>query len=68
MQNLGAELHGIDRKNPLFMTPFSNLKLLNDSPAIKNGINLGVLFNIDKNGMERPKNGNWDIGCYQNSQ
>lgn len=68
MQNLGAELHGIDRKNPLFMTPFSNLKLLNHSPAIKNGINLGVLFNIDKNGMERPKNGNWDIGCYQNSQ
>jgi hypothetical protein len=67
MQNLGAELHGIDRKNPLFKTPFSNLYLQNESPALNRGINLGIPFNIDKNGIERPQDGNWDIGCYQNS-
>ena len=67
LQNLGAELHGIDRKNPLFKSPFSNLHLQNGSPALNSGINLGVPFSIDKNGMERPKNGNWDIGCYHNS-
>ena len=68
MQNLGAELHGIDRKNPLFITPFSDLKLQYGSPAIMKGINLGTPFNNDKNGMERPQNRNWDIGCFQNSQ
>ena len=67
MQNLGAELHGIDRQNPLFKTPFSNLHLQNGSPALNNGINLGIPFNRDKNGVERPPNGNWDIGCYHNS-
>jgi len=68
MNKLGAELHGIDRKNPLFKTPFSNLHLQNESPALNCGINLGVPFNMDKNGVERPQKGNWDIGCYQNSQ
>jgi hypothetical protein len=67
MNNLGAELHGIDRKNPVFKTPFSNLNLQNESPALNSGINLGIPFNIDKNGIERPQNENWDIGCYQNS-
>jgi len=68
MRNLGAELHGIDRQNPLFISPFSNLHLQNGSPALKSGFNLGILFNIDKNGVERLPSGNWDIGCYQNSQ
>jgi len=63
---LGAELHGIDRQNPLFKTPFTDLHLQNNSLAVKNGINLGFPFNKDKNGIERPKNGNWDLGCYQN--
>jgi len=67
MQNLGAELHGIDRENPVFKTPFINLHLQIGSPGLNSGINLGIPFNIDKNGMERPINGNWDIGCYQNS-
>jgi hypothetical protein len=63
---LGAELHGIDRQNPLFKTPFTDLHLQNNSLAVKNGINLGFPFNKDKNGIERPKTGNWDLGCYQN--
>lgn len=67
MHILGAELHGIDRQNPLFKTLFSNLHLQNNSPGLKNGINLGVPFNRDKDGIERPKSGKWDIGCYQNS-
>jgi len=67
MRILGAELHGIDRQNPLFKTPFSNVYLQNGSPALNSGINLGIPFNRDKNGVTRPKNGNWDIGCYQNS-
>ena len=65
MNSLGAELHGIDRKNPLFKTPFSNLYLQKESPALNRGINLGIPFNVDKNGLERPQNENWDIGCYQ---
>jgi len=68
MRNLGAEVHGIDRQNPLFISPFNNLHLQNDSPALNSGLNLGIPFNIDKNRMERPKNESWDIGCYQNSQ
>jgi hypothetical protein len=67
MQHLGAELNGIDRRDPLFKTPFSNLHLQNGSPALNGGINLGIPFNFDKNGEERPQNGNWDIGCYQNA-
>ena len=63
----GAELHGIDRQNPLFKAAFNDLHLQNNSPAVKNAINLGFPFNKDKNGIERPKNGSWDIGCYQNS-
>jgi hypothetical protein len=66
MHILGAELHGIDRQNPLFITPFSNLHLKNGSPALNSGINLGTPINKDKNGLERPQNGNWDLGCYQN--
>jgi len=68
MQILGAELHGIDRENPLFKTPFSNLHLKNGSPALNSGINLDIPFNRDKNGIERPKIGNWDLGCYQNTK
>jgi hypothetical protein len=67
MHILGAELHGIDRQDPLFKTLFTNLHLQNNSPAQNSGINLGVPYNQDKNGTERPKTGNWDIGCYQNS-
>jgi hypothetical protein len=63
---LGAELHGIDRRNPLFKTAFSNLHLQNGSPALNSGINLCIPINKDKNGVERPQNGNWDLGCYQN--
>lgn len=66
MRILGAELHGIDRQDPLFKTPFNNLYLQNNSLALNNGINLGVPFNRDKNNTERPMGGNWDIGCYQN--
>lgn len=62
----GAELHGIDRQDPLFETPFINLHLRKGSPALKNGVNLNFLFNKDKNGVERPKKGKWDLGCYQN--
>ena len=64
---LGAELHGIDRQDPLFKTLFSNLHLQNNSPCLNSGCNLSVPFNQDKNGTERPISGNWDIGCYQNS-
>ena len=67
MQRLGAELHGVDRQDPLFKIPFSNLHLQNDSPALDSGINLGLPFTKDKTDIERPKNGNWDLGCYQNS-
>ena len=65
MRTLGAELHGIDRQNPLFKVPFSDLHLQDNSPSINSGINLGVPFNIDKNGTKRPHDENWDIGCYQ---
>ncbi|MCZ6702374.1 MAG: hypothetical protein O6940_04960, partial [Ignavibacteria bacterium] len=68
MRILGAELHGIDRENPLFKTPFSNLHLKNGSPALNSGINLDIPFNRDKNGIERPKIGNWNLGCYQNTK
>jgi len=68
MRVLGAELHGIDRQDPLFKTPFRNLHLQYKSPAFNSGIGLGSPFNIDKDGINRSTSGNWDIGCYQHSQ
>jgi len=67
MKILGAESHGIDRQNPLFKTPFNDLHLQNASPALNSGTNLDIPFNKDKTNLERPKKGNWDIGCYQHT-
>ena len=67
MRDHGAELHGIDRQNPLFENPFSNLHLQSESPAMNSGANLGITISIDKDGRQRPQGENWDIGCYQNT-
>ena len=64
MRLLGAEMHGINQRDPLFKAPFKDLHLQNNSPAVKSGIDLGPPFNKDKDGTERDKNGHWDIGCY----
>lgn len=67
LKSLGAEMHGKDRQDPLFKTPFSNLHLQDKSPALNSGVELGIPFNRDKDGKERPYNESWDMGCYQNS-
>jgi hypothetical protein len=68
MNNLGAELNGIEKMDPLFRILFNDLHLNHKSPALNSGINLGSPFNRDKNGVERPANGSWDIGCYQHTK
>ena len=65
MRLLGAEMHGINQRDPLFKAPFKDLHLQNNSPAVKSGIDLGPPFNKDKDGTERDKNGHWDIGCWE---
>ncbi|MCH7771700.1 MAG: hypothetical protein IIA49_11910, partial [Bacteroidetes bacterium] len=53
--------------NPLFTDELGkNFTLQAGSPAIDAGLDLGVPYNVDKNGSPRPLGNGWDMGAYEN--
>lgn len=65
IQSLGMELNGLF-DDPLFTDDKNNnFELLENSPAIDAGVNLGVPYNIDINDVIRPQGKAYDIGAYE---
>jgi hypothetical protein len=75
LQALGWEAHGM-YTNPTLVdvsygvgpkSSLNNVHLQTNSPSIGAGVNLSAYFTTDKNGLERPQVGPWDIGAYKST-
>lgn len=65
LQAMGMELNGA-YADPLFVNiNASDFKLLENSPALDAGENLGSPYNFDIEGVSRPQGAEWDIGPYE---
>lgn len=66
LQTLGAEIHGLDRINPLFVDIAKrDFSLQSGSPAIDAGVSMGSEFGVDQNGVLRPQRNGWDMGAFE---
>jgi hypothetical protein len=66
LRALGAELNGKETSDNVFADVTGrDFSLREGSAAIDAGVNLGELYNADKDGTTRPQGNGWDIGAYE---
>ena len=61
------ETHGLAQQDPLFVNYSAHDYQLNSdsSPAKDVGKNLGLSYNVDREGVARPQGSAWDVGAYE---
>ena len=64
-RNAGFDSHGIEADPKLEDSSRRKFALLQDSPAIDAGVDLGYSYNKDKNRVTRPQGNGWDMGAYE---
>lgn len=67
MESAGINLGGSDTNPQLVDITRRDFHLTSSSPAIDVGRNLGLLYNVDKDGESRPQGSGYDIGAYEYS-
>jgi len=64
-RNAGYDSHGIEADPRLEDVSGGKFELLQNSPAIDAGVDLGSSYDRDRNGTIRPQGNGWDMGVFE---